>query len=509
MSRNAFPGYILLVVSVAAISNLQASDTDQAACLPTSSGSVSCSAAEQANNTTIAVGDGWTLGQNDLNDKLHERINRLDADIADARKVALQSTIDDLILQAEAKRRGVPARDLYYTEVIQKIVTPTDAEVKAKFDSMHAEGRSLDSMRSGIVGTLRNDRETLQYAEFAKNLQSRFPVQLLADPNGSGIRENSVLAKVGKQTVTWRMIATRVDAAVFDLRWKLWSDENDAVNKLIHERLLKDEAARRGMSSQALMSSEVDNKLNAPSDQEIAAYYEKYRAFFKDGLSIAKPKIIEQLRIEQRGALEKQLYRKLEAGHEVRPLFAEPAPPTLAIDADSISRGSDRATVTIVEFGDFQCPPCGYMYGVLEEALKPYGDRIRYVFRHYPMYFHEFALQAAIAAEAAKKQGRFWEYADTLFHNQNALDVDSLKRYADQIGLDPTRFAQDLDSPLLAAKVIDDRRAGSSYGVKGTPTFFINGRRLGYGDYNVDGIRKDIDHLLTQTTTPVPHAHSK
>ena len=118
---------------------------------------------------------------------------------------------------------------------------------------------------------------------------------------------------------------------------------------------------------------------------------------------------------------------------------------------------------------------------------------MRYVFRQTPLPIHEFAAKAAEAALAAHEQKRFWEYANILFHNQNALDVASLKRHASAAGLNVERFARDLDSGRLAPTVQEEKRAAARCGVAGTPKFFVNGVVLLPSDYSVEGIRGILD----------------
>jgi protein-disulfide isomerase len=136
--------------------------------------------------------------------------------------------------------------------------------------------------------------------------------------------------------------------------------------------------------------------------------------------------------------------------------------------------GPADAPVTIIEFGDFQCPYCGqFATQTLPQIKQAYESNIRFVFRDFPL--HENSEKAAEAADCANEQGKFWEYHDKLFSNQSALDVASLKSYASQLDLDSGAFNQCLDSNKYAQEVQKDEQDGGSYGVGGTPAFFING----------------------------------
>ncbi len=141
-------------------------------------------------------------------------------------------------------------------------------------------------------------------------------------------------------------------------------------------------------------------------------------------------------------------------------------------------RGSASALVTLVEYGDYECPHCGAAYPVVEELLGQLGDDLRFVFRHFPLtQVHPHAEPAAEAAEAAGAQGMFWEMHDTLYAHQDALDDESLVRYATAIGIDPQLFVRDLEARTFANRVREDFLSGVRSGVNGTPTFFIEGVR--------------------------------
>ncbi|HET6885154.1 MAG TPA: thioredoxin domain-containing protein [Rubrobacteraceae bacterium] len=140
--------------------------------------------------------------------------------------------------------------------------------------------------------------------------------------------------------------------------------------------------------------------------------------------------------------------------------------------------GPATAPVTLVKYGDYECPYCGRMHPVVRELRERLGDRLRFVFRHFPLdSVHPHARRAAEAAEAAAAQGRFWEMHDLLYENRENLDDESLGRYADELGLDVARFEDDLSERRHAPRVREDRFGGERSGVEGTPTFFVNGMR--------------------------------
>jgi protein-disulfide isomerase len=170
-------------------------------------------------------------------------------------------------------------------------------------------------------------------------------------------------------------------------------------------------------------------------------------------------------------------------------------------------RGPKSAPVTIEEFGDFQCPPCGIMAAFLKKTEEEYGSGLQVIFHHFPLAMHAHAREAALAAEAAHSQGRFWEMHDLLYQEQaawsKAQDVPALfNSYAGTIGLDVERFKKDLQDPEVAARVDADQKLGASRGVTSTPTFFVNNVALPAAAVNPAGVKKAIETAMKEKRTP-------
>jgi protein-disulfide isomerase len=198
------------------------------------------------------------------------------------------------------------------------------------------------------------------------------------------------------------------------------------------------------------------------------------------------------LQDQNKQRLESELSQRLRKNAKVQWLMTEPPQPVQNVSVDDDpSRGSATAAVTIVEFTDFQCPACAAMHPVLEEVLKSYGDKVRFVVRDFPLNIHDNARKAAEAANAANAQGKFFEYITLLFQHQKALDVPSLKKYASELGLDRARFDAALDRGTYAMEVQRDVEDGELYGVGSTPTIFINGVQLRV--LSAEGLRDAID----------------
>jgi protein-disulfide isomerase len=152
---------------------------------------------------------------------------------------------------------------------------------------------------------------------------------------------------------------------------------------------------------------------------------------------------------------------------------------TLPVGARDHVQGPANAPVTVVEYGDYECIHCARAHPIVRSIQKRLGQRLRFVYRHFPLSEgHPHAENAAEAAEAAGAQGKFWEMHDVLFDNQDALEPPDLMAYAKRVGADPKRVAAEIESHVHTARVREDFRSGVKSGVNGTPTFFVNGVRF-------------------------------
>jgi Na+:H+ antiporter, NhaA family len=170
-------------------------------------------------------------------------------------------------------------------------------------------------------------------------------------------------------------------------------------------------------------------------------------------------------------------------------------------------RGEAKAPVTLEEFGDFQCPPCGTLAGSLKQLEKDYGERLRVIFYEFPLPVHEHAREAAFAAEAAGLQNHFWEMHDLLYQEQanwsKGTNVRAMiKAYAGTLGLEVDRFLRDMDSAEVKARVASEQKLGTSRGVESTPTVFINSERVPVPSLNPAGLRAMIDKALQEKPAP-------
>lgn len=164
----------------------------------------------------------------------------------------------------------------------------------------------------------------------------------------------------------------------------------------------------------------------------------------------------------------------------------ESATLTQPVSADDHAEGPADAPLTLVEYGDYQCPYCGAAYPVVKRLQKRLGKKLRFVFRYFPLtQSHPYALIAAKAAEAAALQGKFWEMHDLLFEQQTLLKPEIIHSWAKRTGVNLEQFENGIKQDVVEKRIKEDRRSGIRSGVNGTPTFFINGKRYdGPSDYD-------------------------
>jgi len=164
---------------------------------------------------------------------------------------------------------------------------------------------------------------------------------------------------------------------------------------------------------------------------------------------------------------------------------------------DAPIRGDKDAKLTIVEFSDFQCPFCSRVNPTLLQILQTYGGKVRVAFKHMPLGIHPDSPAAHAAAEAAHRQGKFWEMHDKIFANQRELKPEKFREYAKEIGLDLAKFEKDVASPDMKTRIDADSQQASKLGVSGTPAFFINGRYFS-GAQPFESFKKMIDEELAK-----------
>jgi protein-disulfide isomerase len=310
--------------------------------------------------------------------------------------------------------------------------------------------------------------------------------------------EGEVAAEIGTSKVTVAEVDERAAGALARIEFERYQARRRALDEIVSERLL-DEAARvRGLSKEALVKAEIDDKVKNPTEADVAATYEKHKSQL-GGLALAD--VAERIRTgliqQDRSALEAEFNSKVRKNTAVKVLLAEPRA-VVKVPASAASLGPADAKVTIVEFLDYQCPYCHRAQESLDVVLKEYEGKVRFVHRDY-LLGKPRSLAAARAARCAGEQGKFWEYHRGLLVQAGDLSDADLTNRAKGLGLDGARFASCAATDKFDADIRSATEAGGDLGVSGTPTFFVNGRRA-VGALPVEQFRELIDAELRAAT---------
>ncbi len=284
----------------------------------------------------------------------------------------------------------------------------------------------------------------------------------------------NVVAKVDGQAITRKALEDAAAGQLTRLQAQVYQIHKVTLDNLIGDTLVEQAAKQAGKSTEDFIKAEVDSKIQVPTDDALKSFYESNKAQM-GGRPFAemKDQIRDFLSTSQRRQFEGQLAQRL---HEAAKIETYIEPPRTQVETgDAPAKGPSNAPVTIVEFSDFQCPFCGRSRATVKQILETYGDKVRYVFRDFPLSFHKQSLKAHEAAHCANEQNKFWEMNAKLFESQTALDVPQLKVYAKDLGLDQKAFDECLDSGKHTKRVEADVEYGASVGVSGTPAFFVNG----------------------------------
>ena len=310
-----------------------------------------------------------------------------------------------------------------------------------------------------------------------------------------------VVATVGTAQITLAEVddrALQVQATSFGavkLLQALFDARRGSLDELVGIRLIELEAKAAKTDVAALEQREITDKVAVPTDAEVAEWYAANQARVQGTpLEVARAPIKAFLLDQRTRAARQQYIDSLKAKTPVRLMLD---PPRQKVEtAGRPDRGPATAPVEIVEFSDFQCPFCLRADPTVKQVLTTYGDRVHFVYRHFPLPNHPNARPAAEAAACAQDQGKFWAYHDELFTNQSKLSDADLKQHAASLGLDAPKFNDCFDGKKRTKDVEADVAAGTALGVTGTPAFFINGRQL-EGAQPFEAFKSVIDEELT------------
>jgi protein-disulfide isomerase len=449
--------------------------------------------------------NGVKITRSDLSQQVQEQVGRLQAEVVEARKRELDLQINSLLLEAEAKKRGTSSAKLIEAEVLNKTTEPTAAEAEAYFNQNKAgieqqAGRSVTfaEVKDNVIEYLREQRQQELAGKYAETLRAAAQVKKnveFATPPATPADRARVFATVNGKNITSGDIEDALVPLVATVQEQVYLLRKGDVDMKINDILLNGEAQKRGVTARAVLDAEVSAKTPTVTEAQAQDFYNKNKERIGGDFPTLKYQIIQYLQDQEQQKLEGAFVERLRNGASVQTFITPPVPPVFKIATDDQpSKGKADAAVTVIEFTDYQCPSCAAAQPVLEKLITEYGDRVRFVIRDFPLQMHPEARKAAEAAEAAREQGKYWDFTAILFRNQSALKPEQLKQYAQVLGLDRAKFDAALDKGTFADKVERDMMDGQKFGVSGTPTFFVNGRRA--KDASYDSLKAAIEEAL-------------
>lgn len=416
----------------------------------------------------LATATGLTFGTASLSENVRKSYLGREAALAAERSRLLSEFVIETLIDIEAKATGKTTNSVV-AEELSKIPAPRETEIKSVFDANRTAfgDRTLEQLRPQIVGFLRNGAEQNALADLTTRLKQKLKFVAGKDINSATLKPADIIFSVGSKTSSAQEFEDRFRAHIYDLAAAIYTQTRYDLEDSIFSALIEREARARSVDPGDLIAAEVTNKLKEFTDEE-------------------------------RFAAETAFRKKLFEQYAVRITLREPTPVAHAVSADDDPVwGQQNAPVTIIMFSDFQCSACRAAHPLLKRVVTAHGGKVRLVIRDFPLEsVHENAFAAALAANAARQQGRFFEYIELLYSNQDALDPASLKRYASQLGLNAKQFELDFTSEKTAVEVRKDIADGDRFGIRSTPTIFVNGVKL--QALSEAGLRSIVDRSLSQ-----------
>jgi protein-disulfide isomerase len=289
-------------------------------------------------------------------------------------------------------------------------------------------------------------------------------------------------------------------AAHAEATQKLYDGRRNALEEIVAEALLAEAAKAKGLSPDAFVEAEISRRAKPVTDADVVAFYQaNVNQMQGRPLDVMAPAINRYLQEQQEQTIRQAVVADLRKNAPALRVMIDAPRHQVALNAGDPSLGNASAPVTIVEFSDFQCPFCQRVAPTLKRVRETYGDKVRIVWKDFPLtQIHPEAFKAGEAAHCAGEQGKYWEYHDRLFANQQALQPDNLKKHAAELGLDAAKFNACVDSSKYGDRVREGVAQGSRLGVNSTPTVYINGRLLS-GAHPYETFAALIDEELSRS----------
>lgn len=421
----------------------------------------------QMPDTVLATANGQSFTAKDLAPEVQQELQNLPAMLKNARQNLLEQQIADILFEKEAAAQKITVQKLIETEVKAKVSVPSETELQSVYDANRAQigNQTLEQVKPQIVAFLQRDAQQKAYGTLLSSLKTKYKVALGKDVNAANLSRFENLATIGDRQISVENFEAKNKVALSELEADVYDETRSSLEQIVYSSLIVAEAKAQNKDTSDLIAAEITDKLKDYSDAE---------------------------RLALESNLRERLFKKYNAKFTIKQI--QPIVQTISTE-NQPARGKATAPVTVVMFSDFQCSACSATHPVLQEVLKTFGDKIRFVVRDFPLVtIHENSYVAALAANAANAQGKFFEYTEILYANQSKLDEASLIEYAAQVGLNVKQFETDLKSKKYAPEVEKDIADGKTLGITGTPTIYVNGVKV--RGYSSEAFRQAIDKAL-------------
>jgi protein-disulfide isomerase len=469
---------------------------------PTSQFGGFCGCEDKPRLNVLAVVNGVKITKRELGSSAQNEVSLLQSEVVRAREAELERQINNLLLELEAKKRGMTSAQLLQLEVSSKVLDPTDAEAEEFYKERKQRlPQGFKSVKAGIISYLKTERERLEAVKFAQRLRAQNNVTIAVPtvtPPTNEAELDRVFADVNGHSITSRDIEESLLPLIFTVQERVYAIRKADLDLRINDLLLEQEAKKQNSTPDAILARAVRARLPIITDQEAKAFYNENRGRFQDNFNKVKFQIIQYLLAQEQQKLTNAFATELRQNAAVQIYLTPPESPTFRIATDNQPwRGNSKADVTVVQFTDFECLSCAKQFPEFERLMSEFGAQVKFVVRDFPLLQHKNAFRAAEAAEAAHEQGKYWEYISLLYENQSALQPQHLRAYASRLGLDRVRFDAALDGGKFKERIQRDIQDGVRLGINGSPVFFVNGKRV--LDYSYAGLRAAIQVAIKRS----------
>lgn len=421
----------------------------------------------------------------EVDEIITEELLQVDEALADARVRELYLQINRKLLNQESKRLRVGVDDLLKREVVARTPDPDAQSVRRYYEEHEAEyGPDYEKVRGKIQARLRLEREGIRARQYADTLrQSATLTSVSNDFVQAGLPADpeKVLARVNGEFITVADIERSMKPLVAQAQGRIHTLRANALDQLVNDRLLRERAAREQVPEEELLAREIKKRMNEVMQADAHRFVARNRKRLQTDIKTPEGlrSIMYHLKDQELQRATLAFSKALRDESEIHLFLPSPESPLFEIDTiDQPALGPSDAPITIIAFLDYQCSACAWLHGHMAELMRKHNGKVRFVARDFPLKGHKNAYQAALAAEAARQQGRYWDYSGILMTNQHELDEPHLIDYARRLGLDLDRFRAAMAEGALAEKVEIDRREAMRLGIEGTPGVFLNGQRI-------------------------------